>query len=112
MDFRPGGHWLYAMVGPANERHWGRMDYIAIAPHRHFEISDSFCDENGAVNAALPVSRGTMTFIQTARGTRVEFRMIYATEEALRKIVEMGFAEGITMCLDQLEALLARSLRA
>ncbi len=106
MDFRPGGHWLYAMVSPENQRHWARMDYIAIIRHRHFELSDSFCDEHGAVNSALPVSRGQMTFTATATGTRVEFKMIYPTEEALQKIVEMGFAEGITMCLDQLEKLL------
>jgi uncharacterized protein YndB with AHSA1/START domain len=108
LDFRPGGHWLYAMVSPENQRHWGRMDYLAIDHHRRFEIADSFCDENGTVDPALPVSRGSMTFTPTAHGTRVEFKMVYATEQELQKIVEMGFAEGITICLDQLDGVLAK----
>jgi uncharacterized protein YndB with AHSA1/START domain len=108
LDFRPGGYWLYAMVSPANEYHWARMDYLHINHHRDFALTDAFCDEQGVVNNALPVSQGTMTFTATPNGTRVDFNMIYATEAALRTIVEMGFEAGITACLDQLEALLAR----
>ena len=106
MDFRPGGHWLYAMVSPENQRHWARMDYISISHHRNFVITDAFCDEDGQVNPALPISKGQVTFSASGSGTRVEFKMFYPTEEALRKIIEMGFAEGITTCLDQLDALL------
>jgi uncharacterized protein YndB with AHSA1/START domain len=106
MDFSPGGHWLYAMVGPENQRHWARMSYIAISHHRSFTVADAFCDEDGKVNLELPVSQGQMTFAAATNGTRVEFELVYPTEEALRTIVEMGFAEGITACFDQLEALL------
>lgn len=106
MDFRAGGYWLYAMVGPENHRHWGRMDYVSISHHSNFVITDSFCDEHGKVNPELPVSRGRMTFSRIPSGTRVEFKMVYPTDEALRIIVEMGFEAGITACLDQLEALL------
>jgi len=105
MNFAPGGYWLYAMVSPEGQKHWGRMNYIAISHHKNFTIEDAFCDENGKVDPALPVSKGQMSFRATANGTYVEFNMIYPTEEALQKIVEMGFAEGITMCLDQLEEL-------
>lgn len=112
IDFKPGGFWLYAMVSPENQRHWGRMDYISIRHHDHFVITDSFCDEAGTVNPELPVSHGRITFVATAAGTRVDFNMVYESEEALRKIVEMGFAEGITQCLDQLEALLKSGMAA
>ena len=54
-DFRPGGFWLYAMVGPEDQRHWARMNYISINHHKSFEIEDAFCDEKGIVNAELPV---------------------------------------------------------
>ncbi len=108
MDFRPGGYWLYAMVGPEGERHWARMDYTAVSRLRHFALTDSFCDVDGKVNPALPVSSGQMTFTATAVGTRVDFNMVYASEEALQKIVEMGFEQGITACMDQLDVLLAK----
>jgi len=34
--------------------------------------------------------------------------MTYATEADVQKIVEMGFEQGITICLDQLEQLLKK----
>lgn len=105
MDFSVGGYWLYAMVSPENEKHWGRMNYLAIDPMKSFEIEDGFCDENGNLNEQLPVSKGQTVFTVTPGGTRVEFQMTYATEADVQKIVEMGFEQGISICLDQLEAL-------
>ena len=108
MDFKPGGYWLYAMVGPEGEKHWARMDYLAIDPQRSFDIQDSFADENGVINRDMPVSKGRSAFTKTATGTRVDFKLIYSTEEQLQKIVEMGFEQGITQCMDQLDALFAK----
>jgi uncharacterized protein YndB with AHSA1/START domain len=105
MNFKPGGYWLYAMVGPEGEKHWARMDYLAIDLYKSFEIQDSFSDENGAINRDLPVSKGKSTFTKTDKGTRVEFKLIYSTADQLQKIVEMGFEQGITMCMDQLDEL-------
>lgn len=108
MDFRAGGHWFYAMVSPEGQRHWARMNYIAIAPQVRITIEDAFCDEQGKVNTAMPVAKGEIVFTPTAAGTRVEFHTTYATEKDLRTVVQMGIEQGLTMCLDQLEALLAR----
>jgi uncharacterized protein YndB with AHSA1/START domain len=105
MDFRPGGFWLYAMVGPENQKHWGRMNYISIDKHKSLDIEDVFCDENGKVNEDLPASKGRISFTRTDEGTRVEFKMIYPTDTALQQIIEMGFEQGITICMDQLETL-------
>ena len=105
MNFSVGGYWLYAMVSPEGEKHWGRMNYIAIDNHKSFDIQDSFCDENGNINTDLPVSKGQMSFTETKNGTLVEFKMTYPIEADLQKILEMGFEQGITTCLDQLENL-------
>lgn len=102
MDFKVGGYWLYAMVGPENEKHWGRMNYMAIDHHKSFDVEDCFCDENGVMNSVLPVSTGRNLFTETAGRTKLEMKFTYATEEDLKKIIEMGFEEGITMCLEQL----------
>jgi uncharacterized protein YndB with AHSA1/START domain len=105
MDFKPGGFWLYAMVGPENQKHWGRMNYIAIDKFKNFDMEDVFCDENGTVNPELPSSKGRITFTKTANGTKVEWKTIYPTEGALQQTIEMGFEEGITICYEQLDAL-------
>jgi len=108
MTFKPGGYWLYAMVGPEGEKHWARMDYLAIDHQKSFDVQDSFSDENGVINRDMPVSNGRSSFTKTAKGTRVDFKLIYSTEEQLQKIVEMGFEQGITQCMDQLDVLLEK----
>jgi uncharacterized protein YndB with AHSA1/START domain len=110
MDFNPGGYWLYAMVGPEGEKHWGRMNYKAIDHQKSMQIEDVFCDENGNVNPNLPVSKGNMTFTKTANGTKVDFKMVYSKEEDVQKMIEMGFEQGITICFDQLEELLKKQI--
>lgn len=109
MDFSVGGHWLYAMVSPENEKHWGRMDYLSIEKHKNFHMNDAFCDEDGKVNPEMPVSRGSNVFTKTMGGTKVEFKMVYSTEEQLKQIIEMGFEQGITICFDQLEQMITDS---
>lgn len=108
INFTEGGYWLYAMVSPENEKHWGRMNYLRIQHHKHFDVEDSFCDENGKVNSSLPVSTGRNQFTETAGQTHVEMKFTYATEEDLQKIVEMGFEQGISMCLEQLVKVLIK----
>ena len=105
MNFSIGGYWLYAMVGPENEKHWGRMDYTAITPYKSIAIKDSFCDEEGNVNLSLPVSTGTITFTIIDNGILVEFKMFYSSEKEIETLIEMGFEQGITACLEQLEIL-------
>ncbi len=106
MNFKVGGYWLYAMVSPENEKHWGRTDYTAISLHKSFDIIDGFCDEAGVLNPSLPTSIGKIVFSKTSGGTFVEFKMIYRNEKDLQTIIEMGFEQGITACLEQLEILL------
>jgi uncharacterized protein YndB with AHSA1/START domain len=106
MDFRIGGYWLYAMVGPDNEKHWGRMNFTSIDKHESFNIEDAFCDENGEINYDLPVAKGQIAFVKTRSGTRVDFKTQYPTEADVEKIVEMGFEEGITATFEQLDKLL------
>jgi uncharacterized protein YndB with AHSA1/START domain len=110
MNFKPGGYWLYAMVSPENQKHWARMDYKTIEPLKSFQLEDSFCDENGTISSELPVSKGTMVFSKTPNGTKVEFKMTYATEGDVQKIVEMGFEQGISICFDQLDVLLKKQI--
>jgi uncharacterized protein YndB with AHSA1/START domain len=108
-DFSVGGFWLYAMVSPENQKHWGRMDYLSIETYRNFHMKDSFCDEDGIINPELPISKGSMEFTSTATGAKVEFKMYYASEEHLQKVIEMGFEQGITICIEQLNQLIMNS---
>ena len=106
MDFSVGGYWLYAMVSPENQKHWGKMNFLAIDELVSYDIQDMFCDEEGNTNDALPVSSGKNTFTKTEKGTLVAFKTFYTNEEEVQKIVEMGFEQGITMTFEELANLL------
>lgn len=103
MDFREGGFWLYAMVSPENQRHWGRQDYQKIVFQKSFVGTDSFCDDNGNVNADLPKTLFENVFSETNGKTLVTITSKYASIEMLEKIIEMGFKEGFTMALENLD---------
>jgi uncharacterized protein YndB with AHSA1/START domain len=71
MDFRVGGFWLYAMVGPNDEKHWARVDFTKIDVNKYFEAADTFCDENGIANSDLPGMDWRNEFHTTDNGTKV-----------------------------------------
>lgn len=108
MHFEVGGHWLYAMVSPENQKHWGRMNFLAIDELVSYSMEDEFCDEDGNTDTELPTSRGKNTFTKTETGILVAFKTVYNTEEEVRKIVEMGFEQGITMTFEELATLLEK----
>lgn len=110
MDFREDGHWLYAMIGPDNTTHWCRADYKKIETLRMFSGLDAFCNETGNVNTDHPRSLWTNTFTELGEITQVDIVVKYENLADLEKIIDMGFKEGFTMALGNLDQYLeARS---
>lgn len=108
MDFREGGHWLYAMVGPEGEEHWARADFKSITPLKSFSAKDSFCDENGTINTSLPISIWTNEFSEVSGSkTSVSVQIKFDELSDLEQILEMGFKEGFIAALENLENLVA-----
>lgn len=106
MDFREGGHWLYAMVGPEGEEHWGRADYASIDPQEAFRATDAFCDSSGNIQPEMPRSYWRVTFREEDQHTQVEMQIRYDDLADLEAILQMGFREGMTAALEQLDELL------
>ncbi|MFN8284356.1 MAG: SRPBCC domain-containing protein [Chitinophagales bacterium] len=106
-DFSVGGSWFYAMEGPDNFAHYCRADYKSIEPLKSYSGLDAFCDADGNINEGFPRSLWNVTF--TANGdssTIVDIVTSYEKLEDLEKIIEMGFKEGFTMALGNLDELL------
>lgn len=103
MDFREGGHWLYAMVGPDNTRHWSKVDFHTIVPQTSITSSDCFCDEIGNPIAALPAIDWQVKFIPQADVTQVHVVMSFREEADLMKILAMGFEAGFSSALTNLD---------
>jgi uncharacterized glyoxalase superfamily protein PhnB/uncharacterized protein YndB with AHSA1/START domain len=111
MDFREGGHWLYAMVGPEGEEHWARADYKTIIPQKEFSLLDGFCDEEGNINTSLPRSAWKNSFKEEDDTTTVNIEISMDKLSDLEYLVEMGFKEGFTAGLDQLDNYLSTQFR-
>lgn len=103
LDFKPGGKWIYAMVGPNNERHGALVEYTKIDKLKSFEGTDAFADEHGNKTADLPQTSWKVEFQKVSGGTKVTASITAADRGALEKLLEMGFETGFTMALDNLE---------
>lgn len=106
MDFREGGHWHYAMVGPADEVHWCWADYIHIDPKKKYTGLDAFADEDGHVNKDLPQSSYEVSFTTMGENTLVTYHITYPDLAQLEATIQMGFKEGLSMALQNLDELL------
>lgn len=103
MDFREGGMWLYAMISPKDEKHWCKNDYHKIEHQKSFSGLDAFCDEHGTVNTEMPRTLWTNTFTENEGTTTVTITAKYDSLADLEKVIEMGFKEGFTMALQNLD---------
>lgn len=106
MDFRDGGHWLYAMVGPNGEEHWAIANYQNIKVHKSFTGLDAFSDAEGNVNKEMPQSKWEASFTDKGEKTLVELRITYADLAQLEATLQMGFKEGLGMAMENLDELL------
>jgi uncharacterized protein YndB with AHSA1/START domain len=109
MDFREGGKWLYYMQGPEGERHHCICEYGTIDPQKRFTGTDAFTDEQGNISKDMPRMDWDVNFREEASGTLVEVIISFASEEAMKQTIEMGFKDGFAMAHGNLDELLAES---
>ena len=106
MDFREGGRWIYAMVGPEGQEHWSVIDYTSIQPRTRFTGRDAFSDAEGNINKELPRSSWEVTFTEKGKVTLVECLISYDDLDQLDAIIKMGFKEGMEIAMQGLDDLL------
>lgn len=109
MDFRPGGRWFYAMISPEDQRHWCVADYKSIKNLMQFTYLDSFADENGVLVPAFGSTHWTVDFSATngSETTQVNILLQYESLEIMEKIIEVGFREGFSAAIGNLDELLS-----
>ena len=105
MEFREGGRRFYAMVSPEGVERWSVQRYTSITPKTNFKLLNAFADENE--NPELPGSDWDLTFTEQDGKTTVHVSIYNESLERLERMIEMGFKEGFTMTLGQLQDLLA-----
>ncbi|RXK86183.1 SRPBCC family protein [Filimonas effusa] len=106
MDFREGGLWHYAMVGPDGSEQWCRVDFITIVPEQRFTVINGFADAEGNRTHDLPDMNWSNDFVATDNGTKVTIQINFESEVEMKKIIELGFEEGFQAGLSNLDELL------
>lgn len=106
-DFSQGGHWHYCMTGPDGTKACGKITYLEINPKDSFSANDAFADEKGNIDETLPKTNWNVIFEGMGDTTKVTTKMTFGTAEDMQKLVEMGFEEGFTSSLSNLEEYLA-----
>src|SRR5688572_23463390 len=105
MDFKVGGRRFYAMVSPeGEERGWQIQDYTSISPKTNFKFFGVFADKDE--NPHLPGSNWDLTFSEQNGITKVSIAIYNDSLERMERMIEMGFKEGLTTTLNQLQILL------
>ena len=105
MNFEVGGRRFYAMVSPEGQEHWSLQKYTSISPKTNFKFLNAFAD--AAENPQLPGSEWDLSFSEQNGTTKVSVTIYNESLERMEKMIEMGFKEGFTMTLKNLEDLLA-----
>lgn len=112
LNFTEGGRWHYYMLGPEGDIHWCLFDYEIIQPLRSFSGIDAFCDAHAVPNETKPKVRWANRFDPEAETTIVRIQLQFDSPNDLEQILQMGFREGFTMGLDNLERYLAAQKNA
>lgn len=112
LDFREGGRWLYCMEGPKGERHWALFNYEVIRPKSFYSGTDAFCDEKGTINTDMPSTKWENHFEEMDGATLVRCGLHCTSLQDRDRLIQMGFREGFTLGLEQLDALLLSDRKA
>jgi uncharacterized protein YndB with AHSA1/START domain len=104
MDFKVGGRRFYAMVNPEGQEHYAIQKYTSITPKSNFKYLNAFADKGE--NPFLPGSDWDLNFSELTGITKVSITIYNDSLERMEKMIEMGFKEGFTATLNDLENLL------
>ena len=104
MDFKVGGRRFYAMVSPEGQEHWSIQEFTSISPKTNFKMLNAFADKDE--NPDLPGSDWDLNFSEQNGTTKVNITIYNESLARMEKMIEMGFREGFTVCLQQLDELL------
>jgi uncharacterized protein YndB with AHSA1/START domain len=106
-DFTVGGSVSYFMTGPEGDKHHGWWTITAIDEPNSLEIEDGFSKETGEKDDLPSMSMRITLREESAGVTTMEIRTSYPDDEAMKMMIEMGMAEGMSAALGQVDALLA-----
>lgn len=106
LEFTPGGAAAYYMSGPEGEKARGWWRILSIEAPSRLEFDDGFANDDGSPAPGEP-TRTVITLEESSGGTRMTSVSHFTDTEQLDQLLAMGMREGMTMALEQIDAMLA-----
>jgi uncharacterized protein YndB with AHSA1/START domain len=110
-NFEEGGRRFYSMVWPDGKENWGVEKYTLINPRTRIKWVASFTDKDENINEDLPTSEWELNFNEENgpdSSPRTKLRIVIKNKSLadIEMIIKMGFKEGFSMTINELEILL------
>ncbi len=109
-EFKLGGIWHYCMLCEDKnqgdfygQESWGISTYREIVEPEKIVYTDAFSDAEGNKADGMPELLVTMTFLDHDGKTKLVSRTEFATEEALKQVMDMGVVQGVTSQYERFE---------
>lgn len=106
MNFEVGGKRFYAMVGPDGSEMWALQTYTSITPKTNFKMFNTFADKDE--NPQASGSNWDYNFSEVNGKTLVSINIYNESLERMEKMIEMGFVEGMSVTLVNLDTVLEK----
>lgn len=109
-DLTPGSRVDYHMTGPEGDVHRGYWDVLESRPPRFLHVRDGFAGDDGVPDGDLPTTEMRVTIEAVdpeGHRSRMSIESLFPDVEAMERLLSMGAAEGMTLALGQIDALLA-----
>lgn len=95
----------YFMTGPDGEKHHGSWRIEEVEPPHRLRIKDADVDEEGNPADGGPAAM-TVTIAETDGTATMSVQTHFADRESMEQTIEMGFEQGMTETLNQVDPLL------
>ncbi|MEA2518294.1 MAG: hypothetical protein QOF49_374 [Chloroflexota bacterium] len=107
-DLRPGGRVAYRLTGAAGDEHRGYWDVLAVERPHSLAFRDGFTHADGSPNTDLPSTESHVSIVQVdERRTTMSIESVFASAEAMARLLRMGMEQGLTQAVGQIDAILA-----
>jgi len=104
-ELTPGARTTYYMTGPDGEKHHGAWRIEEVEPPHHLRLKDDEVDAEGKPEDGGP-SAMTVTITETDRTATMSIQTHFTDRDAMEQTIEMGFEQGMTETLNQIDPLL------
>ncbi|HEX5592292.1 MAG TPA: SRPBCC domain-containing protein [Solirubrobacterales bacterium] len=104
-ELTPGARTTYFMTGPDGEKHHGRWRIEEVEPPHRLRLADDEVDDEGKPVDGGPTAM-TVTIAEADDTATMSIAINFADRESMEQTIEMGFEQGMTETLNQIDPLL------